>query len=125
MVQQGKEKDSSDEVEIYMNGLLISLECAWTYAVTKSEKNFLRSNEPPKYRRNFVEYQPGQLFMRLKKPIYEFKSTDDEKTYHINAKLQARYDSPHKVVRKVLPVPYDAEINGVEKRISAINMKPI
>jgi hypothetical protein len=72
-----------------------------------------------------VEYQPGQLFMRLKKPIYEFKSADDEKTYHINAKLQARYDGPHKVVRKVSPVLYDAEINGVEKRISAINMKPI
>jgi hypothetical protein len=29
------------------------------------------------------------------------------------------------VVRKVSPVLYDAEINGVEKRISAINMKPI
>jgi hypothetical protein len=63
--------------------------------------------------------------MRLNKPIYEFKSAADEKTYHINAKLQARYNGPHKVVRKVSPVLYDAEINGVEKRISAINMKPI
>jgi hypothetical protein len=116
MVQQGKKKDSSDEVEIYMNGLLISLECAWTYAVGKLEKNFLGFNEPPKYRRKFVKYQPGQLFMRLKKPIYEFKSADDKKTNHINAKLQARYDGPHKVVRKVSPVLYDAEINGVEKK---------
>jgi hypothetical protein len=93
--------------------------------VGKSEKNFLRFNEPPKYRRKFVEYKPGQLFMRLKKPIYEFKSADDEISYHINAKLQARYDGPHKVVRVISPILYDAEINGVEKRISAINMKPI
>jgi hypothetical protein len=43
MVQQGRKRDSSDEVEVYMNGLLISLECAWTYAVGKSEKNFVIS----------------------------------------------------------------------------------
>jgi hypothetical protein len=64
-------------------------------------------------------------FAKLKKPIYEFKSADDEKTYHINSQLQARYDGPHKVVWKVSPVLYDAEINGVEKKISAINTKPI
>jgi len=108
-----------------MNKLTMALECAWSYAVGKSEKNFLRFNEPPKYRRKFVEYQPGQLFMRLKKPIYEFKSADDEISYHINAKLQARYDGPHKVIRKLSPILYEAEIDGKEKRISAINMNPV
>ena len=113
------------DVQNYMNGLLISLECAWSYAVGKSEKNFLRFNEVPKYHRKFVEYEPGQKFMRLKKPVYEFKSADDQISYHLNAKLQTRYDGPHKVIRKLSPVLYEVEINGVEKRISAINMKPV
>ena len=35
---------NEDEVEIYMNRLTMALECAWSYAVGKSEKNFLRFN---------------------------------------------------------------------------------
>ena len=63
--------------------------------------------------------------MRLKKPVYEFKSADDEVSYKINAKLQARYDGPHRVIRKLSPILYEAEIDGEEKRISAVNMKPV
>ena len=120
-----KKRGQTNEVEDYMNGLLLTLECAWTYAVGKSEKNFLRFNEPPKYRRKFVEYKPGQKFMRLKKPVYELKSADDEVSCHVNAKIQARYDGPHKVIRKLSPILYDVQIDGKEKRMSAVNMKPI
>ena len=112
-------------MEGYVNGLVAALECAWQYAVGKSEKNFLRFNEPPKSKRKFVEYEPGQKFMRQRMPVYEFKSADDQVAYQLNAKLQTRYDGPHKVIRKLSPVLYEAEIDGVEKRISAINMKPI
>ena len=63
--------------------------------------------------------------MRERRPVYEFKSADDEVKYHINAKLQARFDGPHKVIRKLSPILYEVEIEGIEKRISAVNMKPI
>ena len=124
-INQRASAEGENHVEGYVNGLVAALECAWQYAVGKSEKNFLRFNEPPKYKRKFVEYEPGQKFMRQRMPVYEFKSADDQVAYQLNAKLQTRYDGPHKVIRKLSPVLYEAEIDGVEKRISAINMKPI
>ena len=92
---------TANEIEEYADKLVMSLECAWTYAVGKAEKNFLRFNSPPKYHRNFVEFEEGQEFMRLRKPVYESKSTDDEASYQTSAKLQARYDGPHRVIRKI------------------------
>jgi hypothetical protein len=114
-----------DDVEQYINKLTWSLECAWGYAIGRAGTNFQRFNAAPKYRRKFYEYTEGQLFMRERRPVYEFKSADEEIKYHINAKLQARFDGPHKVIRKLSPILYEAEIEGVEKRISAVNMKPI
>jgi hypothetical protein len=35
-----------------------------------------------------------------------------------------RYEGPYKIIRKINPVLYDAEIDGVEKRVHAGNMKP-
>jgi hypothetical protein len=52
-------------------------------------------------------------------------SRRDKETYKINLKLQARYEGPYKIVEKVNAVVYVAEIDGVKKRIHAINMKPM
>jgi hypothetical protein len=119
------DQGAKDDVERYINRLTWSLECAWGFAVGKAGTNFERFNALPKRRRKFCEYTEGQLFMRERRPVYEFKSADDEIKYHINAKLQARFDGPHKVIRKLSPILYEAEIEGIEKRISAVNMKPI
>jgi hypothetical protein len=73
-------------------------------AIGKSEKNCFRFNEPPKYCRKFMKYERGQLFVRLKKPVYKFKSADDEKSCHINAEFQARYDRPRKVIGRLNPI---------------------
>jgi hypothetical protein len=116
---------AQDDVEVYVNKLTLSLECAWEYAVGRAEKNFHRFNAVPKYKRKFREYAAGDQFMRERRPVYEFKSADDEIKYHINAKLQARFDGPHRVIRKLSPILYDVEIEGEEKRISAVNMKPL
>ena len=54
-----------------------------------------------------------------------FKSVQEKETYKVNIKLQARYEGPYKVVDKVNAVVYVAEIDGVRKRVHAINMKPV
>ena len=54
-----------------------------------------------------------------------FKSVQEKETYKINLKLQARYEGPYKVVDKVNAVVYVAMIDGVRKRVHAINMKPM
>jgi hypothetical protein len=42
----------------------------------------------------------------------------------ISRKLQARWEGPYRITRKVSPVLYEAIIDGVKKRVHAINMKP-
>ena len=70
----------------------------------KAEKNFLRFNESQKYHSKFVKITEGPEFMRLRKPVYEFKSADVAVTYRIDAMVQARYDGPHRVTRKLNPI---------------------
>ena len=48
---------SRNEVEEYAEKVVKALECAWTYAVGKAEKNFLRFNAPPKFHRKFREFE--------------------------------------------------------------------
>jgi hypothetical protein len=73
----------------------------------------------------FVEYEVGQLFMRVRRPYSSFKSADEKEAWKITAKLLERYEGPFRITRKVNPVLYEAEINGVKDvRVHAVNMKP-
>jgi acid stress-induced BolA-like protein IbaG/YrbA len=38
--------------------------------------------------------------------------------------MQARQEGPYQVTRNVSPVVYEAIIDGIKKRVHAINMKP-
>lgn len=72
----------------------------------------------------FVEYEVGDMFYRKRNRVRTFKSAQEQETYKINMKLQARYEGPYKIVEKVSAVLYVAEIDGQRKRIHAVNMKP-
>jgi hypothetical protein len=56
--------------------------------------------------------------------VRTFRSVQERETNKINVKLAARFEGPYKVVRKVNAVVYVAEIDGEQKRIHAVNMKP-
>jgi len=72
----------------------------------------------------FVEYEEGQEFLRVKRPTTTFKSATEEEAWKISVKLLERFEGPYKVIRKISPVLYDADIDGVETRVHAGNMKP-
>ena len=108
----------------YVRGLVESIRRYHEDSVEQTEKNKLRFNVRVRQPLEFVEYEVGQKFMLMKRPVSEFKSTDEEQAYKISMKLLERYEGPYVVVRKVNPILYDANIEGVIKRVHAIHMKP-
>ena len=64
------------------------------------------------------------MFYRKRNKQRVFRSAQEKETYKINFKLSARYEGPYRVIGKVNAVVYVAEIDGVKKRIHAVNMKP-
>ena len=94
------------------------------FALGQTEKNKRRFNVRVKQPLEFVEYEIGQQFMRVRRPLSSFKSADEKEAWKITAKLLERYEGPYRVTGKVNPVLYEAEIDGKTVRVHAVNMKP-
>jgi hypothetical protein len=93
-------------------------------ALSQTEKNKDRLNAKVRQPLEFVEYQEGQLFMRVRRPISQFKSADEKETWKISAKLIERYEGPYRILKVINPVLYETEIDGKVVRVHAVNMKP-
>jgi len=72
----------------------------------------------------FKEYEPGQKFFRARRPKTTFNSSTEKESWKISMKLLERFEGPYEIIRKINPVLYDANIDGKEVRVHAINMKP-
>ena len=94
------------------------------FALSQTEKNKGRFNVKVRQPLEFVEYQVGQQFMRVRRPISKFKSADEKEAWKISAKLLERYEGPYRITKRINPVLYEAEIDGAPERVHAVNMKP-
>ena len=94
------------------------------FALGQTEKNKRRFNVRVKQPLEFVEYEVGQQFMRVRRPISSFKSADEKEAWKITAKLLERFEGPYRITAKFNPVLYEAEIDGKKVRVHAVNMKP-
>ena len=72
----------------------------------------------------FKEYTVGQEFFLVKRPQTTFTDKEAKKEYNMTAKLLERYVGPYRILRKISPVQYDADVDGEERRVHALNMKP-
>ena len=108
----------------YVRGMVAAIGDYNRHAVEQTEKNKKRFNLRVKQPLEFVEYKPGQQFMLVRRPISEFNSPEAEETWKISMKLLERYEGPYKIIRMINPVLYDANVNGKEVRVHAVNMKP-
>jgi hypothetical protein len=108
----------------YVLKMIDSMRSYQDFAMEQTEKNKGRFNVRVRQPLEFVEYEPEQKFLRVKRPTSSFKSADAEEKWKISMKLLERYEGPYKIIRKISPVLYDAEIEGVETRVHAGNMKP-
>jgi len=93
-------------------------------ALKQTAKNKGRLNERIRKPLEFREYEPGQDFLRVRRPVSTFQSADEKEKWKISMKLLERFEGPYKIIRKINPVLYDADINGKEVRVHAGNMKP-
>lgn len=108
----------------YVLKMIESMRGYQDFALRQTDKNKERFNVRVKQPLEFVEYEVGQLFMRVRRPLSRFKSVDEEVEWKISAKLLERYEGPYRVTAKINPVLYEAEIDGKKVRVHAVNMKP-
>jgi exodeoxyribonuclease III len=94
------------------------------FALSQTEKNKGRFNVRVKQPLEFVEYEEGQQFMRVRRPISKFKSVDEKEAWKISAKLLERFEGPYRIIRRISPVLYEADIDGKVVTVHAVNMKP-
>jgi exodeoxyribonuclease III len=94
------------------------------FALSQTERNKERFNVRVKQPLEFVEYQEGQKFMRVRRPISRFKSADEKEAWKISAKLLERFEGPYRIIRRISPVLYEADIDGKSVTVHAVNMKP-
>lgn len=64
------------------------------FALKQTERNKGRFNVRVRQPLEFVEYQPGQKFLRVRRPISTFKSADEEEAWKISMKLLERFEGP-------------------------------
>ena len=94
------------------------------FALKQTFKNKERLNVRVRKPLEFVEYEPGQKFMKVRRPISTFKSADEEEAWKISMKLLERFEGPYTIIRKISPILYDADVDGKEERVHACGMKP-
>jgi hypothetical protein len=137
LVERRQDKLSTDEgeaavaageqtvYEAWEEGLVTALELAWQYTSERAQHNAGRGNTTGRAAGlQFREYEPGDQFYRKRNRVRVFRSVQEKETHKINVKLQARYEGPYKVTRRINAVVYEVEIDGELKRVHATNMKP-
>jgi hypothetical protein len=112
--------------EKWEDNLVSALQLAWEFTTDRAHANAARGNNATYRPRGleFKEYEEGQWFYRKRNQVRVFKSVQDKENYKISRKLQARWEGTYQITRKVSAVLYEAVIDGVSKRVHAINMKP-
>jgi hypothetical protein len=108
----------------YVMKMITSMRSYQDFAVEHAGKNHEKSNVKIRKPLEFVEYKEDQMFLKVRRPLSSFNSVIDEENWKISMKLLERYEGPYKIIRKINPVLYDAEIGGKEVRVHAVNMKP-
>jgi len=108
----------------YVRRLVESIKGYHDFAIDQAEKSKLRFNVRVRQPLEFVEYEIGQRFLLIRRPVHEFKSADEKEAYKITMKLMERYEGPYVIKEKISPVVYVTEIDGEVKRVHAVNMKP-
>ncbi len=81
-------------------------------------------NRPRLRKLKFKPYKPNELFYLKQVGKRLYKNINDKEKHKISLKLQNRYTGPHRVLRLINPVVYEADVNGKIKRVHAVNMKP-
>ena len=123
-------KKKADELEVdTLNENIVyefvkNMEESWNHISEKVFADSLHHNTVIRKPLVFKEYEIGQNFYLIYRPRTVLNDPETKEAHKISRKLLERYVGPYKVIRKISPVQYDAEIDGEVVRVHATNMKP-
>lgn len=112
-------------LEEHAHSLAMALRIAWTTLAgsthhDKTDALNRRTVQPLE----FKHYELDQLGFIKRIPRRFYRDQQDETSYSLSAKLQARYAGPYRIVEKRSDVVYVAMVHGQRRTIHALNMKP-
>jgi transposase InsO family protein len=84
----------------------------------------MKERQHPATHLQFKEYEVGDYFYHRRIAKRFYKDDLDEKIYKLNAKLQYRWTGPFRIIKKILPVLYEADIHNKITIVHAVNMRP-
>jgi len=110
----------------YVDKLVEALTTVWEIECDKKpvEVKKMRDGIQPLRHLKFVCYQKGDYVMLSMKPKGQIWDWATEQKVKIKAKLQPRYSGPYVVDECLSPVVYKIRIEGMIRKVHAVNMKP-
>jgi transposase InsO family protein len=110
----------------HVQGLVNSLVRVWERVSEAKPAEVLRMNLSlrPTRHLKYAEYEKGEFVMISIIPKATTLSWIDPKYRKINLKLQPRYAGPYEIIKCVSPVVYVIKVEGTQKVVHSINMKP-
>jgi hypothetical protein len=110
----------------YVNNLVDTLTTVWEAECNNkpAEVKKMREGVQPLRHLKFVCYQKGDYIMLSMKPKGQIWDWATEQKVKIKAKLQPRYSGPYLVEECLSPVVYKIRIEGMTRKVHAVNMKP-
>ena len=105
-------------------GLAKAMELTWENIGRKVVENVDDFNRRPRAPLQFKEYESGQYFMLKRIPKGFFRQTRKGEPFRLVFKFQHRWTGPFRIVRKLSPILYEADIHGLTEVVHAVNMKP-
>jgi hypothetical protein len=117
-------KATSESDEDYVAKLITVLQGTWTQVANKKPQEVATFNRPPQTRIPFKEYSVGQLIFIRAIPNRSYIDWQTRNKYTISTKLQYRFVGPYTITEKHSPVLYTIQMDGKNRRVHAINMKP-
>jgi hypothetical protein len=113
-------------IKDYVQQLVLGLVRVWDEvgARKKDEVMTMQKGQRPIKHLKYCEYVAEEYAMICIVPKSRLLGWIDTQYRQINLKLQPRYAGPYRIIRRVSPVVYVLEVDGAEKTVHAVNMKP-
>jgi len=110
----------------HVQGLVNSLVRVWEKVSDAKPAEVQRMNKSlrPTRHLKYAEYEKGDFVMISIIPKATTLSWIDPKYRKINLKLQPRYAGPYEIIKCVSPVVYVIKVEGIQRVVHSINMKP-
>jgi hypothetical protein len=121
-----EEENGALNVNEYAKNFAEVMDWIWKYNSERVVNNSkeMKNKQHPRTFLEFKEYNEGDYFYSRRIPKRFSKDEEERMLHKIKAKLQNRWTGPYRIVKKISPVLYEADVHNGVKRVHAVNMRP-